>query len=243
MAYADITIRDINYLKRWLQRKRLQSAVDLSASVIKTDDPLVICDFGAGNGEVCKLLPTTYVNPSITCYEPAPQLFTEAKHNLQNIMNCQINFVNNVTELAPNEFDIIFCLEVVEHLPVFDLKKVFRSIARALKPEGIVIIGVPIELGLPALYKGMFRMYRRYGSYDATIPNVVNAFMGRPPRRGPVKEICSGFPYYYEHLGFDHREFLNMCAVDFKILKTSSSPFNWGRGILMPELNIAMALQ
>jgi 2-polyprenyl-3-methyl-5-hydroxy-6-metoxy-1,4-benzoquinol methylase len=44
---------------------------------------------------------------------------------------------------ADNTFDVIFLLEVLEHLDYPD--KALEEIARVLKPEGILILGVPRE--------------------------------------------------------------------------------------------------
>ena len=51
MAYADITLRDPNPIKRWLQRRRFADAVRLLSSGNDRND-LRILDFGAGDGEV-----------------------------------------------------------------------------------------------------------------------------------------------------------------------------------------------
>ena len=44
---------------------------------------------------------------------------------------------------ADNTFDVIFLLEVLEHLDYPD--KALEEIARVLKPEGVLILGVPRE--------------------------------------------------------------------------------------------------
>ena len=54
MTYSDITFNDRNPIKRWLQRRRLESAISFAGSSLKLG--ATICDFGAGNGELCKLI-------------------------------------------------------------------------------------------------------------------------------------------------------------------------------------------
>ena len=237
MSYADITFKDPNYIKRWLQYNRLSSAVRLSTNYLNNKDKLSICDFGAGNGELCKLVTKKYINALITCYEPTPELYDEAKLNL---LNYKIDLINDINNLSNNTFDIIFCLEVFEHLPPIEINKVFNSFLSILKPNGVVIVGIPIEIGVPALYKGLFRIFRRYGSYDANIKNIINSVVGRPPKIRPLLDIAPGFPYYSAHMGFDYRNFINECELNFTILRTSASPFNLFGSLLMPELNIIM---
>ena len=72
--------------------------------------------------------------------------------------------------------------------------------------------------------------------------NIINAFVGRPPKIRPLLDIAPGLPYYHAHMGFDYRTFINECKLDFNILKISASPFNVFGSLLMPELNIAMKL-
>ena len=107
---------------------------------------------------------------------------------------------------------------------------------KILKPNGLIIIGIPIEIGIPALYKGLFRMFRRYGSYDANINNVIKSFLGKPPYRRPIIEIAPGFNYYSAHMGFNYKNFEKQCKEHFSIIKKSTSPFSVFGPFFMPEI-------
>jgi hypothetical protein len=94
-----------------------------------------------------------------------------------------------------------------------------------LQDSGIAIIGVPVEIYLPALYKGIFRMARRFGDFDATPANILQAAVGFPPKHRPVREITMGWSYYFHHLGFDYRRFRKLLeSRGFVIVKQSASP-------------------
>ena len=240
MEYANITFQDPNPIKRWLQFKRLETAVQLSNKYLSDSNPYSICDFGGGNGELCKLLINKYDNSVITCYEPTPELYNEAK---QNLLNYNVELIDNVNKISNNSVDIIFCLEVFEHLPPLETQEAFNAFLKILKPNGLIIIGIPIEIGIPALYKGLFRMFRRYGSYDANINNVIKSFLGKPPYRRPIIEIAPGFNYHSPHMGFNHRNFERECKSYFKIIEKSSSPFNIFNSFLMPEINFAIKIK
>jgi SAM-dependent methyltransferase len=43
--------------------------------------------------------------------------------------------------LPPASFDAVICWWVLEHIP--DMKAAFRNMARSLRPEGVLVIGVP----------------------------------------------------------------------------------------------------
>ncbi len=232
MAYSDITFNDKNPVKRWLQKQRLVSAIE--AVQQSNCQPSVICDFGAGNGELCKLLSKSYPKASIVCYEPTPGLLDEAKENLKEIPN--ISFVQDVDGLKNESIDLLFSLEVFEHLPDQETKQAIKSIHNLLRSKGKLIIGVPIEIGIPAFYKDMFRMFRRFGAYDANLKNLLLSLIGSPPKNRPIREITPGFNYHFEHVGFDHRRLIKVLEGYFMAQGTTSGPFDIFGEWLMPEV-------
>ena len=75
MSYAKKTFEDSNRIKRFFQNSRLEDAIRLAPG---RDDPDLIIDFGAGNGELCKRLSVRFPNSGILCYEPHPELQDQA---------------------------------------------------------------------------------------------------------------------------------------------------------------------
>jgi SAM-dependent methyltransferase len=234
MSYAEITFQDKNPIKRWLQRQRLVNAIKIMRSHSLSSSPEVICDFGAGNGELCKFLAKYYKSAKIMCYEPTPDLLSEAKANLKEVE--QIEFYQDIQNIALGTLDIVCCLEVFEHLPPKETAKALESICNLLKPGGIVIIGVPVEIGIPALYKGLFRMSRRYGAFDANVKNVALSFFRYPPKNRPISEITPGFNFHLEHMGFDFRHLRKNIENYFALHKVCASPFAVLSSWLMPEI-------
>lgn len=136
MSYSEITFRDKNPIKRWLQQQRLASAIKLCSR-----SPKAICDFGAGNGELLKLLAENYPNAKLICYEPTAGLLSEAQQNLSAV--AQVEFCQNIQSIKPGLLDVVFCLEVFEHLPPEETIDALQRIYDLLKPEGTIIVGVP----------------------------------------------------------------------------------------------------
>lgn len=233
MTYADLTIKDKNFIKRYLQKKRLTDAISTIDSLSKDFYGLIL-DFGGGDGELCRQIASRFEKAKIYCYEPSPELLEEAKDNLKGINNVIV--VSSLMNLSDLQFDYCFCMEVFEHLPYVQTEDAINSIDKLLSLTGTGVIGVPNELFLMALMKGLFRMTRRYGEFDATFHNVLRATIGKLPAERPVVEIAPGFPYHSRHLGFDYRAFWKLLQKRFEIINIFGTPINFLSVTLNPEI-------
>jgi SAM-dependent methyltransferase len=202
MAYADLTIEDRNPIKRWLHRRRLEDALTVLQG-IRTTNSLKILDFGAGDGELVR-----QIKRKVPCeawvYEPTPALMAEARAKLSGVD--RTTFAESLESVDDEQMDYVFCLEVFEHLPAVETRAAIATIHRLLKPGGAGLIGVPHEVFLPALAKGVFRMWRRYGDFDATPRNIIAAALGHPPKIRVTSALSREISYHFHHLGFDYRD-------------------------------------
>jgi len=221
MAYADITFADKNILKRNLQKLRLKHALELVKNIPANGRVL---DFGAGNGELAKHIPELRADVTVTCYEPNGDLVAEAKDNLKAMPD--ISVVQSLDDVSRAGFDLIYCMEVFEHLPPAETAAALASIRALLTKDGRVVIGVPNELYAVGLMKGLFRKARRK-DYDTQLRVIVSAAMGKPSKDRPVGEFVKGMSYYFHHAGFDYRQLAIQLERDFKILETFGSPFKF----------------
>jgi SAM-dependent methyltransferase len=201
MSYEDITIRDRNPAKRWIHDRRFAHAL-LPLRKTRASGPITVLDFGGADGELIRRLAG---GPAISAclYEPEASAMAQARRKLSGLD--WVAFAGSLDGLAPGSFDYVFCLEVLEHLPERETGDALASIHRLLKQDGRAVIGVPHELHVPALLKGLFRMSRRYGAFDARVGNVAAAAVGAPPHDRPPREVAPGLFYYDSHLGFDFR--------------------------------------
>jgi SAM-dependent methyltransferase len=221
VSYTEGVFNDRNPVKRWLQRQRLYSAIGAAAK--KKDGVRFVLDFGSGSGELCKSLVDEYPNATIICYEPCSDLLAEARQQLAGLP--RVAFYSSFSELPKGCVDVLFCLEVFEHIPLKERANALNQIDELIKPEAEVIFGVPVEVGLPALYKGLFRMTRRFGAFDASPINVLRASIGFPPKNRPLGLLPPDVEVHHEHLGFDHRVFRRHISARFSRTKASASPF------------------
>lgn len=223
LRYTGITLGDRNPVKRYLQRRRLRDAVSVLAGS-EGDFSGDVLDLGGGSGELSKMLAARFPNARVLCYEPMPGIFEEARRNLVGLDN--VTLVSDRGELKGLSFGCVFCLEVFEHLPPRQTARTVKVVDRLLKDDGLFIVGVPNEILLPALVKGLFRMTRRYGAHDAGPMNILRAAIGRPPTERPTRRISRGLPYHFHHLGFDHRRLRVLLRETFDPVREFSSPVN-----------------
>jgi SAM-dependent methyltransferase len=218
-SYAQLTRSDPNPLKRLLQRRRLDDALRLARDLA----PRIMVDYGGGDGALLAAAALRWPQARATCFEPAPQLAREARALLAATPRAEV--VEDEAALASGEADLVFCTEVFEHLPPAETARALDEIDRILAPGGRLVLGVPIEVGPPALPKGLFRATRRSGDFDARLGNIVAASLGRAPGPRPASEISAGRAYYPHHMGFDHRPLVDGLATRFRVEAMAGSPF------------------
>lgn len=218
-SYAALTRDDPNPLKRAVQARRLSDALRLAREL----SPGLIVDYGGGDGALCRSAGQLWPQAQVLCFEPAPQLAAQAVALLAQTPQAQV--VEDEAALPCAAADLVFCTEVFEHLPPAETARALDEIARILKPGGHAVIGVPVEIGPPALAKGLFRALRRPGDFDARPAAILQAFAGRPPRPRPLAEISAGRAYFPHHTGFDHRPLVREIAGRFELTARAGSPF------------------
>lgn len=224
VSYGDLTVNDRNPLKRALQRSRLRHGLRALAQ-LDADFDGALLDLGAGNGELAKLLAARFPRGHIVCYEPTPTYRREAEENLSGVPGARV--VGELAGLREHSFDVVFCLEVLEHLPPRETRSLLADTQRLLKPDGLFVVGVPNEIYLAAFVRGMFRYVRRYGDFDTQPGNILRAVIGRPPVERPLHEVNPGYQYHRRHMGFDHRKLRQVLALHFDLVDTYGSPFTW----------------
>jgi SAM-dependent methyltransferase len=231
MTYSERTLGDPNPIKRYLQNSRFSEALGILKGLSSTKRML---DFGGGDGELCIRTQSFHPDSELICYEPAPGMYSEAEEKLR--YHPRIRLTNSLKEMEAGTFDVVTSLEVFEHLPEKELAEALNAIDNLLSKDGVLIIGVPNELHLAALYKGVFRMLRRYGAYDAQLGNIAKCIVGRPPRNRPLRNVSKDKMYYFEHLGFNHYEFFERLKGTFVCQRQINSPYKFLPKFATPEI-------
>jgi len=136
----------------------------------------------------------------------------------------------------PSEFDVVLCLETLEHTGNY--RNGLVKLAAAVRPGGHILISVPNEVGIPGVvklfgrtllrgetYSGFFRGRPKWPYVRALLTGADLEAFRDPPRDG-----------WGEHLGFDIRRF--EAFLDETLLRTGTLSLierrrtGWGFGRL-----------
>lgn len=228
-AYAELTWDDPNPLKRWLQRKRI---IDALRQVPKGRTVDYVVDFGGGDGVLAREAARRWPEARLVVFEPYAELAEAARATLAGVPSASV--VEREKDIPPDA-DVVFCTEVFEHLPDAETERAFWEIDRVLKPGGLLVAGVPVEVGPPALFKGLFRRARRADAYDADWSRIWKATTARPPTDRPPEIIGPGRRYHSFHLGFDHRRLRARLQDRFGPVRLVGSPAAFAPVLLNSE--------
>ena len=116
---------------------RYETALRLAGNIM---DKRVL-DFGCGDGAFLYLI--RQHTCKVTGYDPNIESIQLANYELAK-RGLKIPLVSKPGDLAREEFDVVFLLEVIEH--VYDIKSLLAEVHRILKPRGKLVVTTPIRL-------------------------------------------------------------------------------------------------
>lgn len=186
-----------------------------------------LLDYRGGTGAFSLQLAAKYPSSLVFCYEPLLVQRMEARTQVADVENIEV--IPKIKSMPKESIDVIFCLEVLEHYLVSETLLAVELIKSMLKPQGLVIVSLPIEVGLPALQKGILRCSSRPSEWDTDFFRVMGALFGLPPRIRPVSRIGDSFPFHLHDFGFDYRKFIKQIEREFRIVEKNYFPVGkWG---------------
>jgi len=142
------------------------------ANLISTFNPKTLIDYGAGDGELYKNLDLKALS-KVVLFDPDMHMIKQLNSNLGRMSGFDRCIVTNKINTPLPKYDLILCLEVLEHLPMPERIKFYKFCSSSLTSKGTCIIEVPVEYGPILLLKEFGRKY----------------FKGRSTEYG-FKELC-----------------------------------------------------
>ncbi len=145
-------------------------------------------------------------------------------------------------------FDVITCMEVLEHCLPKDVDAVLTDIRRLIAPGGVIFLSVPIEIGPSLLAKETVRTiagWRKLGDYKTkeryTLGELLTmAFAGEGTsitRPAYPHEFAPGQIFEsHGHKGFNWKALRKRVRQDFDVVRTRFSPLGWTRGLLSSQV-------
>lgn len=211
MPYSEWTYNSSNPIRRFSHRRRF---IQLDRLLKRHLQPgMDMLDFGCADGHLISILSADSPAGCTYCgYDPYPD---RSAHP-------EVTIYDNFDDILSSgrTFDVVTCLEVLEHFSPHMQRLLLKQIRSVLKPGGTLIISVPVENGMPGVFKGLVRKLT-----DPRLrPQYSLRNLWRTMLALPLPEFRAG-DRYLDHIGFYFKDLKELLEADFEIRDTSHSPF------------------
>lgn len=208
MPYANWTYKAKNPIQRASHRRRFEKSCRLVEKALPEGGSLL--DFGCADGyllsKLASRLPSTCI---LNGYEPFPD----------SKVDDSLVIFNDEAQLDGRLYDIVSCFEVLEHFSLKNTRSLLDSIKSHLKPDGLLVISVPIEGGPVGLFKGLTRrLFDRRLSHQYTWRNLWRTLWYLPLDEWRQADG------YIDHIGFYFRNLLPVIEEEFGLQEIQYSP-------------------
>jgi SAM-dependent methyltransferase len=220
---------------RWSHGSRF----DLARRLVAPHAGGRLLDYGCGDGTFVAMVHGDFTE--IAGLDVDPGQIAECESRLGHLPGVRFGVTRDAVRQAPGAWDVVTCMEVLEHCLEPERRRVLDELAALARPGGSVVISVPIEIGPSVAGKQLFRALaglRGLGDYrhrERYSPGeMLQSVFGRPVQRISFEGRSAGGAYrYYGHKGFDYRDLAREIAERFSIRRRLFSPMPW----LGPALN------
>ena len=210
VPYEKQTLDNPNPIARFAHRARFRKSAALVLDGLQPG--ATVFDYGCGQGrflhELTRSLSSNpeHAGTKFLGYDP----FMTAKFEGYTIFS-------DLDAVPDDSLDVITSLEVCEHLDDAATARFVRFIAEKLKPDGKVLVTVPIMIGPAVLVKELSRMVLFRRPSDTGLGELFKAaFFCVPPRR--AEDIAGS------HRGYDWRVTYRILSEKFRGEKLMFSP-------------------
>lgn len=209
-----------------------------------------LLDYGCGDGTFLALARDDF--PDSTGADLAADHIVDCNARLGSPGGLRFVEVRALADPAYNHtFDVITCMETLEHCTPETVEIVAADLGRLLKPGGRLLVSVPVEIGPSLLGKELVRgvaAWRKLGDY---------AYKERYTWRELLRMTCAtadtaidrpAYPSEFApgdirlshgHKGFNWKRLRRRLEQDFVLDPPRFSPLNWSRGWLSSQVWLA----
>ena len=118
------------------------------------------------------------------------------------------------------QFDVIFCMEVCEHLSDSANSQLLQNIRTLLNTDGCAVFGVPIEIHFSGLLKNLYRTLKG-NRQGARLVYAIRSLFGLP-----IPRVFDEHGWTHSHLGFSHQDLkMRIQSYGFKVNEKRCLPW------------------
>lgn len=237
--YAQKQIHSRARLIAWSHQRRFKTALALARSFAGKR----VLDYGCGDGTFLGLLMGATVAPAFAVGGEIHQhAIEDCRQRFAGQPGLSFVQIDELRRETAGSFDAIFCMEVLEH--VVDNTPLLDDFERLLAPDGLLVISVPIETGVPLVVKQVVRRvagWRGIGHYPGTMGysgrELVASVLAGPTQHIPRPVfVGEDGTRFHDHKGFNWNVLKSTLGARFDLVRTLTSPFGW----LGPQLGTQM---
>jgi 2-polyprenyl-3-methyl-5-hydroxy-6-metoxy-1,4-benzoquinol methylase len=240
-AYARKQLYSPSRLVRWSHSSRFARARALVAPYAGGR----LLDYGCGDGTFLALVHDLF--PGATGADVDVAQTADCARRLTHLP-LTFTTTDRLDASHTGVYDVVTCMEVLEHCLDDERRRVVAELARLVRPGGVVIVSVPIEVGPSLAGKQVGRAiaaWRGLGDYrhretyrPLELARMVLAVPGACIDRPSYSAVSSnGTSYrYFGHKGFDWRLLREELKQELEIQRTQFSPMPWMRSLLNSQV-------
>ena len=124
---------------------RVEFAWQSLNSIFKFKEPKKILEIGSGIGEICFRLASSLCTSSVVGFDISDQSIKVASDLfvLPNLSFVRADRINEVLGSKEDKYDLIFLMDVYEHIPATERDELHQFIANNISDDGFVFISCP----------------------------------------------------------------------------------------------------
>lgn len=203
-----------------------------------------LLDYGCGDGTFIALTHGTFAEA--TGADLDDRQLEDCRRRLGSLS--AVRFISTRALERPEHrsaYDVITCMEVLEHCLDAERRRVIGQLGRLCRPGGRIVISVPIEIGPALAGKQLFRALaarRGHGDYQhrETYSPVefARAVLGRRPLARAEYEVDGpgGPRRYCGHKGFDWRVLQKELTDQLRLQRRHFTPMPMLRGLMNSQV-------
>jgi 2-polyprenyl-3-methyl-5-hydroxy-6-metoxy-1,4-benzoquinol methylase len=206
-----------------------------------------LLDYGCGDGTFLAQVQDRF--PDAVGADVDPQQTADCNRRLAGLGGLSFVLTRELAdERHAGAYDVIVCMEVLEHCLDEDVEQVLGDIDRLAAPNGHIVLSVPIEIGPSLVFKHLARTvagWRNLGDYRYNESYSFRQFW-KMVFAGPRTKIrrrayrCPWSPEHviwsYGHKGFTWHKLRVAVAERFHMQQTLFSPLGWLGGFFSSQV-------